>query len=114
MATNFERRALERRPIQVQIKYHYLPPSMTPPNTHTLNLTSRGAYIEALDPLPDGAAVAFFIITPEHQVIDVRARVVHSEQAKRTPYCAGVSFTYLSPEDRGMLDQVLNSSGAQA
>lgn len=112
METHAERRALERRPLQFQVKYHYLPPSMTPPSTHTLNLTSRGAYVETLDPLQDGAAIAFFIITPDHQVIDVRARVVHSEQAKLTPFCAGVSFTHLSPEDRAMLEQVLKSAGA--
>jgi hypothetical protein len=103
---------LERRPLQFNVKYHYLPPSLTPPSTHTLNLTSKGACIETVDPLQDGAVIAFFIITPNHQVIDVRARVVHSEEARQTPFRAGVSFTYLSQEDREMLEQVLKSTGA--
>lgn len=103
METTFERRVSMRKRVRFQVKYFYLPPVANPPITHTIDLSCMGARIETLDPLKLGASVAFFIVTPDIQVIDARARVVYLEDAERPPYRAGVRFTHLSPSDRATL-----------
>jgi len=92
-----------RKSVRFQVKYFYLPPEASPPITHTIDLSSVGARIETLDPLKLGASVSFFIVTPDVQVIDARAQIVHLEHAERPPYRAGVRFTYVSPSDRAAL-----------
>lgn len=114
METTLERRGTARKPVRFQIKYFYLPPDANPPVTHTIDLSSEGACIETLDPLQLGASVAFFIITPENQVIDARARVVHLGCSQHPPYHAGVRFTYLSPSDRALLERALESAPVQS
>lgn len=109
METKIERRALERKPLNFAVKYFYLPPEANPPSTRTINLTLDGALIEALDLLQQGASVAFFIVTPEHQVVDVRAKVMHARAAESAPFCAGVRFTYISAGDRAILEQAIGS-----
>ena len=110
METTFERRVSTRKPVRFQVKYFYLPPEANPPIMHTIDLSSVGARIETLDPLKLGASVAFFIVTPDVQVIDARAQVVHLEDAERPPYHAGVRFTHLSPSDRAALQYALEGT----
>ncbi len=102
-----ERRASPRRPVPFHVKYFYLPPDVVPPSTRVLDLSIDGARIETLDRFPEGASVAFYLITPENQVIDVRAQVVHMEPGEHPPYRAGVRFTQLSPADRDVLQRAL-------
>lgn len=110
--TKTERRVLPRKPVRFQIKYFYLPPDADPPPTRTIDLSTEGALIETLDPLQQGASVAFFIVTPEHQVVDVRARVVHTEPASNPLYHAGVLFTHVSPADRAVLERAIENAGS--
>lgn len=112
METTVERRVVTRKPVRFQIKYFYLPPDANPPSTRTVDLSTEGACIETLDPLQKGASVAFFIVTPEKQVIDVRAQVVRMEYAERPPYRAGVRFTQLSPADRAVLQHAIERAAA--
>jgi hypothetical protein len=94
----------------LQVKYLYPPPNATPPGTETLNLSTEGAYIQTLDPLPSGASVTFFIVMPEHQVVSVRAQVVHTAPENGGPNCAGVHFTHISSDDRAALERLLQSA----
>ena len=107
-----ERRAAERKPVPFQVKYFYLPPEAHPPSTRVIDLSADGACVETLDLFQEGASVAFFIVTPENQVIDVRAQVMHMERAERPPYRAGVRFTQVSPSDRAVLQSALEHASA--
>jgi len=109
METVIERRACERKPLKFAVKYFYFPPEANPPITRTIDLTLDGALIEALDPFQQGASVAFFIVTPEHQVVDVRAKVIHGRVAESAPFYAGVRFTHISAGDRAVLQQAIGS-----
>ncbi len=111
METVMERRTVQRKRVPFQVKYFYLPPDANPPNTRVIDLSAEGACVETLDLFPEGASVAFFIVTPENQVIDVRAQVMHMESAARPPYRAGVRFTQLAPSDRVVLQHALEHSG---
>jgi c-di-GMP-binding flagellar brake protein YcgR len=111
METVMERRVSQRRRVPFQVKYFYLPPDANPPSTRVIDLSTDGACVETLDVFQEGAAVAFFIVTPENQVIDVRAQVMRMEPAERPPYRAGVRFTQLSPSDRAALQRALEHSG---
>jgi c-di-GMP-binding flagellar brake protein YcgR len=110
MEKTMEHRTSMRKSVNFQVRYFYLPPDANPPSTYTIDLSTDGACIETLDPLQLGASVAFFIITPETQVIDVRAQVVHTEYAEHPPYRAGVHFTHLSPSDRATLQRAIESA----
>jgi hypothetical protein len=110
MEPTFERRTATRKPVRFQVKYIYLPPDANPPKTRTINMSTQGASIEALDPLQCGASIAFFVVTSEDQVIDVRAQVVYLLQAERPPYRAGIRFTHLSPTDRIALHDAIESA----
>ena len=102
-----ERRVSQRRQVPFQVKYFYLPPEADPPSTRVIDLSTEGACVETLDVFQEGAAVAFFIVTPENQVIDVRAQVMHMEPAEHPPYRVGVRFTQLSSSVRGTLRRAL-------
>jgi c-di-GMP-binding flagellar brake protein YcgR len=104
-----ERRASRRKSVHFSVRYFYLPPTTEPPDTQTINLSVDGACIETLDPLKEGASIAFYIITPNRGVIDVRARVVHVLPDGHPPYRVGVEFTHLSPADCAALERALNS-----
>ncbi|MCL4393477.1 MAG: PilZ domain-containing protein [Chloroflexi bacterium] len=110
MAEQVERRVSERKPVRFQVKYLYPPPNAAPPSTETLNLSTEGALIQTLDPLPAGASVTFFIVMPEHEVISVRAQVVYTSVANGGPSCAGVHFTHISSDDRAALERLLQSA----
>ncbi len=112
METMLERRASPRKPIGFPIKYFYFPPDADPPRTCTIDLSPQGACIEALDPFPQGASVAFYIVTPENQVVDVRAQVVYTQPVKSPPSRVGVRFTYLSPADRTALQNAIERAAA--
>jgi len=105
--TKAERRASTRKPIRFPIRYSYLPP-----DNRTLDLSVEGACIETLKPFQKGASVAFFIVTPENQVIITRARVVHLQRAGYPPYRAGVRFTHLSPAERAALQNAIEHAAA--
>ena len=107
METVIERRESPRRRVPFHVKYLYLPPEATPPSTRVIDLSANGACVETLDLFQEGASVAFFIVTPENQVIDVRAQVTRMERAERPPYRAGVRFTQVSPPDRALLQSAL-------
>jgi len=110
--TKAERRASTRKPIRFPIRYSYLPPEADPPDNRTLDLSVEGACIETLKPFQKGASVAFFIVTPENQVIITRARVVHLQRAGYPPYRAGVRFTHLSPAERAALQNAIEHAAA--
>ena len=108
METQVERRAAVRQPLKWEVRYFYLPPEVNPPSTCTIDMSSQGACVEALDLLPQGASIAFLLITQENHVIDVRARVVHTAEAQQSAYRAGVHFTWLSPSDHLALQQAIS------
>jgi len=112
METTLERRASPRKPIGFPIKYFYFPPDANPPRTCTINLSPLGACIEALDPFPQGASVAFYIVAPENQVVDVRAQVVYTQSVEAPPYRVGVRFTHLSPTDRTALQHAIEHAAS--
>ncbi|MDE3089752.1 MAG: PilZ domain-containing protein [Chloroflexota bacterium] len=109
-----ERRTAERRPVRLPVKYFYVPPEVNPPPTYTVDLSVGGACIETLDPLQPGASVAFFILAPEHQVIDARAQVVHTQSTEGAPYRAGVRFLRLPPADRALLERTIKSAAVMS
>lgn len=108
METKVERRAATRLPLNFQVRYFYLAPEANPPSTCTIDMTTQGACIEVLDLLPSGASIAFLMITQENYVIDVRAKVVHTAEAQRSAYRAGVCFTWLSPADHLALEHAIS------
>ena len=110
MDTKVERRAAARQPCRFQVRYFYLPPEVNPPSTCTIDMSTQGACVEALDLLPSGASIAFLLITQENHVIDIRARVVHTAEGQPSAYRAGVSFTWLSPSDHLALQQAISVS----
>lgn len=105
MSPYVERRAALRVPTQCVVRYFYLPPSLNPPSTRVIDLSLRGACIEVPDPLIPGSIIAFQIITSEHHVVDVRARVVYALPRQDVFYRAGVSFTHISETDPGSLER---------
>ncbi len=108
METFVERRTSQRKQVPCRVKYYYLPPGANPPTTRVIDLSAEGACVETLDLFQKGASLAFFIITLDIQVIDVRAQVMHMERTERPPYRAGVRFTQLSPSDRVVLQHALD------
>lgn len=110
MEKTTERRRSNRKPVNFQVRYFYLPPDANPPRTRTIDLSTDGACVETLDPLALGASVAFFIVTPQSEVIDVRAQVVHTQYAEHPPYRAGVRFTHLSTSDRVTLQRAIENA----
>jgi hypothetical protein len=108
METKVERRTAARQPCKFLVRYFYLPPEANPPSTCTIDMSTQGACVEAVDLLPSGASIAFLLITQENQVIDVRARVVHTEAGQPQAYRAGVSFTWLSPSDHLALQHAIS------
>ena len=108
MDTKLERRAEARLPLKFQVRYFYLPPEVSPPSTCTIDMSTQGACVEALDRLPNGASIAFLLITQENHVIDIRARVVHTAESQSSAFRAGVSFTWLSPSDHLTLQQAIS------
>ena len=108
METNVERRAAARQPLKFQVRYFYLPPEVNPTSTCTIDMSTQGACLEALDRLPNGASIAFLLITHENHVIDVRARVVHTTEDQPCAYRAGVHFTWLSPSDHLALQEAIS------
>ncbi len=110
MEKELEQRQSSRKAVRFSVKYFYLPPTATPPETRTINLSVDGACVETLDPLQAGASVAFFIVTPDHQAVDVRAQVVYTQSAERPPHRAGVRFTHVSPSDRVVLEHAIETA----
>jgi hypothetical protein len=98
-----ERRSAERIPIDCQVGYFHLPPMLNSPVFHTLNLSMVGACIEAPSSFVPGAALSFYLITPDHQVADVHSQVVHSKLVNPDLYHVGVRFTHLAERDRAVL-----------
>ena len=106
-----ERRSTQRMPVDCKVSFFHLPPSSNSPTFRALNLSLTGACIEAPTPFAPGAVLAFHLITPEHQVADVRARVVHTILCAPTLYHVGVRFTHLSADDHDLLARQLDRVG---
>jgi hypothetical protein len=64
------------------------------------------------DPLIRGSVVAFQIITPDYQVVDACARVIHIQPSHDPFYLAGVYFTRLSENDRALLQREVQRTAA--
>ncbi len=101
--TSLERRSSVRIPVDCKVSFFHLPPSSSPPVFHALNLSMAGACIEAPTPFVPGAALSFHLITPDNQVADIYAQVVHSELNASALYQVGVRFTRLAERDREIL-----------
>ncbi len=112
LTTHQEKRASPRVVVQFPIYYFYFPPGASRPITRALNLSARGALIEALDPLKPGTSVAFQMITSEREVLDVRAQVVRLNSHVADKYHVGVRFTHLSDSDQAILDSELQRASA--
>ncbi len=105
-----ERRTSSRVPAHFSVQYFYRAPNTVSPATRTINATVNGARVEALDPLPQGAAIAFLLLTDDREVLDVRGQVVYVEpmaERQGVPYHAGVRFTKLAEKDRAVLLRAL-------
>jgi hypothetical protein len=113
MKATVERRVSPRIPVQCRVSFYYLPPSLNSPVSQVINLSEGGACVEVPDPLIPGASIAFLIITSDHQVVDVRARVAYLEPSKNPPYRVGVCFTRLSANDRVSLAREIQRSASK-
>ncbi|MBI3912704.1 MAG: PilZ domain-containing protein [Chloroflexi bacterium] len=103
-----ERRAAQRVPAHLPVRYFYHAPDVQVPPTQTLDVSISGAQIQALDPFPQGASVAFLLSADDRNVLDVRAQVVHVERGEPpAPFRVGVRFTHLSDYDREILTRVI-------
>ena len=112
MLSTSNRRASHRVPVQCPVKYLYQPPTPQSLDTRVLDLGLDGACVQVPDPLIPGSAVAFVIITSEHQVIDVRAKVVHVRSDGSPLYRAGVCFVCVSEKDRALLAREIECAQA--
>jgi c-di-GMP-binding flagellar brake protein YcgR len=101
--TSSDRRSSERIPVDCKVSFFHLPPSSNPPIFRTLNLSLLGACIESPTLFVPGAVLSFHLITSDHQVLDIRAQVVHSESNSSALYHVGVRFTKLTERDREIL-----------
>jgi hypothetical protein len=110
METYIERRLAPRVPVRHPIIYSYLP-SNAPP-MRMIDWSDEGAAVEALDPLPIGAAISFMIVGSNHQVVEVRATVVHVQSVPNFPYRIGVRFSSLTPDGRRILVQSIRHDTA--
>ena len=102
---NPERRLSERIPFHGQVGYFHLPPSINAPVFRTMNLSGAGVCLEAPSSFVPGAALSFHLITPDHQVADVHAQIIHCEPAQDGLYSVGVRFMRLAERDRAILSQ---------
>ncbi|MBI5301824.1 MAG: PilZ domain-containing protein [Chloroflexi bacterium] len=102
-----ERRTVQRIPADFSVRYNYEPPSLMASQTRVLDLSLAGARMECYAWLIPGASVTFHLITPEHHVVDARARVVYIESRNEPPYHVGVQFTSLDAMDRATLENEL-------
>lgn len=100
-----ERRSSMRIPVDCTVSFFHLPPSSSPPVFRTENLSMVGACIEAPTQFAPGAALSFHLITPDNQVADIYAQVVHTNLNSSALYHVGVRFTRLAECDREILAQ---------
>ena len=105
--TILERRSSRRIPAQCQIGYFHLPPSVESATFRTLDLSASGACLEAPCSFIPGASLAFHLVTPDHQVMDIRALIVHTHPVDPTLYHIGVRFTKIAERDRVVLQHQL-------
>lgn len=73
--------------------------------TRISDINLSGVFIDALSPLPVGAAVRLSFTLPGGQRVSVEGVVVHSQPR----IGMGVSFTGLKPEDAKLIQQVLDT-----
>lgn len=107
-----ERRSSKRISAQCKIGYFHLPPSGDSPTFRALNLSAMGACLEAPCSFVPGAALAFHLVTPDHQVMDIRAKIIHARPVDSALYHIGVRFTTVAERDRAVLHRHLQASPA--
>jgi len=73
--------------------------------TRISDISISGAFIDALSPLPDGAAVRLSFTLPGGQRVTTEGVVVHSQPS----IGMGVSFTSLTPEHARLIQEVLDA-----
>ncbi|MBI5030539.1 MAG: PilZ domain-containing protein [Chloroflexi bacterium] len=98
-----DRRSAERMPVDCTVCFFHLPPTSSPPVFHALNLTLTGACIQAPIHFVPGAVLSFHLVTPDNQVADIHAQVIHSEEDNTKLYRVGVQFTHLAEYDRNLV-----------
>lgn len=104
----FERRAAQRVPAHFPVQYFYHARDVQVPPTQTLDVSTSGAQVQALDAFPQGASLAFLLLAGDQNVLDVRAQVVRVEPGESAaPFRVGVRFTQLSDQDRETLARVI-------
>ncbi len=107
--TTAERRAAPRVAANFPVRYFYQPFGASPAKTLDVSLT--GARVQAFDPLPAGASIAFLMFTDAQSVLDVRGQIVRVEPMPpedTAPFRVSVRFTKLSDADRHALERAID------
>ena len=73
--------------------------------TRTSDINRSGVFIDALSPLPVGAAVKLMFTLPGGQRVETEGVVVHSQPS----IGMGVAFTNLDPEYARMIQEAIDS-----
>jgi len=68
------------------------------------NISSEGLYVCCDDPLPLNETFPMSILPPDHEVVEVKGKIVRSDfyglDENETPICIGICFVEVSEEDR--------------
>ncbi len=107
-----EQRRSQRKPIELHASVST--ESGGAPNTipvRTVNLSSKGALIEAADKLYPEKVCTFKFVMDDARIVEVQGRIAWVTQPQPGVYHAGVAFRNVSVDEQYLLDLQIARSG---